>query len=103
MTLHQQYNITQIVLRKIIKREYSDKSLRIKICYFRFANNRTQNNFNETFKEKVWIYSKTQLNDTQKKELELLLILNFERIELSLKGKSGREIIGVDSIFVCPA
>ena len=54
------------------------------------------------FRERVWIYSKTELNDSQKKEIELFLIDKLESFEKALTGKLDREVIGVECVFVCP-
>ncbi len=101
MELIQEYRITQIIIRKLVKR-YFQESIKIKICAFKFFNNRTRNIWNMAFRERVWIYSKTELNDSQKKEIELFLIDKLESFEKALTGKLDREVIGVECVFVCP-
>ena len=106
MKLEQQYTITQKVIRKLISKNFTldtfGVKLTIKICYFKYANNRTRNIWNMAFRERVWIYSKTELNDSKKKEIELFLIDKLESFEKALTGKLDREVIGVECVFVCP-
>jgi hypothetical protein len=101
MNLTQQYRITQIVLRKFVKK-YFKEDIKIKMCSFRYFDNRTLNIWNMPYRERIWIYSKLELNDTQKKDVELFLIDKFQNLEVSITGHSDREIIGIECVFVSP-
>jgi hypothetical protein len=111
-----QYRITQNLLARYVRKNFSD--IKIKICGMRFVVNRKEylnnrkvytGNMEELtewlrpkYQEKIWVITKEELSEEKKEELNDLLLQKFNQIELAITCDYKVEIVNLGLTFISP-